>query len=50
MVSTSGQLELRYVPFSQLVNPKTLRSEVRFVERGSDFHRLAQELGTKVRR
>jgi ATP-dependent phosphofructokinase / diphosphate-dependent phosphofructokinase len=50
MVSTSGQLELRYVPFSQIVSQKTLRSEVRFVERGSDFHRLAQELGTKVGR
>jgi 6-phosphofructokinase 1 len=50
MVSTSGQLELRYVPFSQIINQKTLKSEVRFVERGSDFHRLAQELGTKVRK
>ena len=48
MVSVSGQLELRYVPFSQLVNPKTLRADVRFVERGSDFHTLATELGTKL--
>jgi ATP-dependent phosphofructokinase / diphosphate-dependent phosphofructokinase len=49
MVSTSGQLQLRYVPFSQLIDPDTLKTGVRFVERGSDFHRLATELGTKIR-
>jgi len=48
MVSVSGQLDLRYVPFSQLIDPATLRTEVRFVRRESDFHRLATELGTKV--
>jgi 6-phosphofructokinase 1 len=48
MVSVSGQLELRYVPFSELIDPKTLKAEVRFIERGSDFHRLAAELGTKL--
>jgi 6-phosphofructokinase 1 len=48
MVSVAGQLELRYVPFSQLINPDTLRADVRFVERESDFHRLAMELGTKL--
>jgi ATP-dependent phosphofructokinase / diphosphate-dependent phosphofructokinase len=48
MVSVSGQLDLRYVPFSQLIDPHTLKTEVRFVERGSDFHRLAAELGTKI--
>jgi 6-phosphofructokinase 1 len=48
MVSVSGLLELRYVPFSQLIDPIKLRSDVRFVERGSDFHRLATELGTKL--
>jgi 6-phosphofructokinase 1 len=47
MISVSGQLELRYVPFSELVDPGTLRAAVRFVERGSDFHRLATELGTR---
>jgi 6-phosphofructokinase 1 len=49
MVSVSGQLQLRYVPFSQLIDPKTLKTGVRFVERDSDFHRLAFELGTKIR-
>jgi 6-phosphofructokinase 1 len=48
MVSTAGQLELRYVPFSDLVNPDTLKTEVRFIERGSDFHRLARELETRI--
>lgn len=48
MVSASGQLDLRYVPFSELVNPVTLKTEVRFVDRASDFHRLAVELGTRI--
>jgi ATP-dependent phosphofructokinase / diphosphate-dependent phosphofructokinase len=48
MVSVAGQLDLRYVPFDHLVNPETLTTEVRFIERGSDFHRLATQLGTKL--
>ena len=48
MVSVSGQLDLRYVPFSELVNPETLITEVRFVKPGSDFHRLARFLETRV--
>jgi ATP-dependent phosphofructokinase / diphosphate-dependent phosphofructokinase len=44
----SGQLDLQYVPFSELVNPQTLKTEVRFIERGSDFHRLARFLETRV--
>lgn len=48
MVSVAGQFDLRYVPFSDLVDPQTLRTGVRYIERGSDFHRLATELGTKV--
>lgn len=50
MVSTSGQLDLHYVPFSDLVNDTTLRTEVRFIARGSDFHRLARFLETRVDR
>src|SRR5690606_37854567 len=42
MVSVSGQLDLHYVPFAELVNAETLRTEVRFIETGSDFHRLAR--------
>jgi len=47
MVSVSGQLDLHYIEFSRLVNPHTLRTEVRFIERGSDFHRLARFLETQ---
>ena len=48
MVSVAGQLELRYVAFRDLVNPDTLKTEVRFIERGSDFHRLARTLETRL--
>jgi 6-phosphofructokinase len=48
MVSVAGQLELRFVPFHELVDPKTLVTEVRFIEKGSAFHRLARELETKI--
>ena len=48
MVSVSGQLDLHYVPFAELINPQTLKTEVRFIERGSDFHRLARLLETRV--
>ncbi len=48
MVSVSGQLDLHYVPFEQLVDPKTLVTKVRFIETTSDFHRLARFLETYV--
>jgi ATP-dependent phosphofructokinase / diphosphate-dependent phosphofructokinase len=48
MVSVSGQLDLRYVPFKELINPETMVTEVRFVKPGSDFHRLARFLETRV--
>ncbi len=48
MVSVSGQLELNYVPFNQLVDPATLVTVVRYIEPGSDFHRLARFLETYV--
>ncbi len=45
MVSVAaGQLDLRYVPFRDLINQETLKTEVRFIERGSDFHKLARAL------
>ena len=50
MVSVTGQLDLVYVPFDSLVDPKTLVTEVRFIEPGSDFHRLARFLETRVER
>ena len=48
MVSVAGQLDLRFVPFTELVDPKTLKTEVRFIELGSDFHRLAREVETRL--
>lgn len=48
MVSVSGQLDLHYVPFDKLVNPKTLVTVVRYIKPGSDFHRLARFLETYV--
>jgi 6-phosphofructokinase len=47
MVSATGQLDLMYVPFTELVNQETLTTEVRFIRPGSDFHRLARFLETR---
>ncbi|HEX4130819.1 MAG TPA: 6-phosphofructokinase [Pirellulales bacterium] len=48
MVSITGQLDLRYVPFHELVDQQTLVTVVRYVDRDSDFHRLARFLETHV--
>ncbi len=48
MVSVSGQLQLEYVPFDELVDPETLVTVVRFIEIESDFHRLTRFLETYV--
>jgi 6-phosphofructokinase 1 len=48
MVSVSGQLDLQYVEFFKLIDPRTLQTEVRFIEPGSDFHRLARFLETRT--
>lgn len=48
MVSVSGQLDLHYVAFDKLINPTTLQTEIRFIGRGSDFHRLARFLETRT--
>ncbi len=48
MVSVSGQLDLHYVPFEDLVDPKTLVTVVRYVQPNSDFHKLARFLETHV--
>jgi 6-phosphofructokinase len=46
MVSVSGQLDLHFVPFEELVDPVTLVTKVRFIQPGSDFHLLARFLET----
>lgn len=48
MVSVMGQLELNYVPFDTLVDPNTLVTVVRYIDRDSDFHKLARFLETDV--
>lgn len=48
MVSVSGQLDLHYVPFEKLVDPETMVTVVRFIEHGSDFHKLARFLETSI--
>ena len=48
MVSVSGQLDLHYVPFENLVDPATLVTVVRFIPPGSDFHTLARFLETNI--
>jgi 6-phosphofructokinase 1 len=48
MVSVTGQLDLQYVPFRELVDPQTLNTGVRYLSTGSDFHRLARQLETRI--
>ncbi|MDP2181660.1 MAG: 6-phosphofructokinase [Actinomycetota bacterium] len=44
MVSVENQLQLKYVPFGDLVDPDTLKTRIRFIERDSDFYKLARAL------
>ena len=48
MVSVEGQFELRYVPFTELVEAATLKTIVRFIKKNSDFYKLARFLETNV--
>jgi 6-phosphofructokinase len=48
MVSVAGQLDLHYIAFEKLVDPKSLTPVVRYIDRQSDFYRLARQLGTRV--
>ena len=48
MVSVSGQLQLHYVKFEELVDPETLVTVVRFIEADSDFQRLTRFLEVYV--
>jgi len=44
MVSVEGQLALVYRPFATLVDEQTMKTKVRFIEPGSDFHKLGRAL------
>jgi len=48
MVSVSGQLQLHYVPFEELVDPETLVTKVRYIEPDCDFQKLTRFLETYV--
>ena len=48
MISVGGQLDLTFVPFEDLVDPQTLVTKVRYIEVGSDFHRLARFIETYI--
>lgn len=48
MVSVSGQLDLHYVDFKELVNPDTLVTTVRYIQPNSDFHLLARFMETYI--
>lgn len=48
MVSVQGQLDLLYVPFKDLVNGQTLKTEVRFIRPQSDYQLLARFLETRT--
>jgi ATP-dependent phosphofructokinase / diphosphate-dependent phosphofructokinase len=48
MVSCSGQLQLHYVGFEELVDPKSLVTVVRYIEPDSDFQRLTRFLEVYV--
>jgi 6-phosphofructokinase 1 len=48
MISVGGQFDMSFVPFEQLVDPVTLVTRVRFIDRKSDFHRLARLLELRM--
>jgi len=48
MVSAGGQLDLTYVPFKDLINPDNLKTDIRYIRSGSDFHKLARFLETRT--
>jgi len=42
MISLGEQLSLKYVPFKELIDQKTGLTRLKFIERDSDFYRLAR--------
>jgi 6-phosphofructokinase len=49
MVSMTGQMQHRVIPFSDLVDAETLQTTTRLIEPSSDFHRLAHGLATRLK-
>ena len=48
MVSMTGQMQHRLIPFAELVDPLTLQTTTRLIDPRSDFHRLAHGLATRL--
>jgi 6-phosphofructokinase 1 len=48
MVSVTGQVELNYIPFEELVDQQSLKTIACPMSPGSDFHQLARFLVTSV--
>ena len=48
MVSITGQMQHRLIPFADLVDSDTFKTTTRFIARDSDFHALAHKLGTQL--
>jgi 6-phosphofructokinase len=49
MVSVEDQLKLVYVPFDELIDAATMKTRIRFIEKDSDFYRLARALEYHIR-
>jgi 6-phosphofructokinase 1 len=48
MVSMTGQMQHRLIPFAELVDSLTLQTTTRLIDPRSDFHRLAHGLATRL--
>jgi len=44
MVSVGDNLEIKFVPFDELIDPKSFKTKVRFVPTDGDFFKLAKSL------
>ncbi|HAX99356.1 MAG TPA: 6-phosphofructokinase [Candidatus Atribacteria bacterium] len=44
MVSVEDQMQIKYVPFHELIDPKTLLAKIRYIHENSDFYQLARSL------
>ena len=48
MVSVNGQFDLRYVPFTELVDGDTLIPRIRYISPESDFYKMARFLESRI--
>ncbi len=48
MVSVGGQFDLTYVPFQALIDRETMRPQLKFISRDSDFYKMARFLESRM--